>query len=154
MANSQVAGSQLVRGLHIIVDAPEYHYLLEELGSTRDDLVCYYAVRTGRLCIAKWVNKDRGLVKEITSWGRDQPFARWQTNFVRYYLSDRRLADIKRHADAVASEERARRRQLTDDSQESGRYRKHFVKRYVPELKKDLPGWAGVPFSPVGKLEA
>lgn len=114
---------------------PEFlRFLQRNLGAAAKDLCCYRVRRNGRFCIGKWVNRDRGLVYEIMSYGTPAEITHSDVEFVKYWLSDRRLSDNR---DAVRYGVSSMARQDLQEHQNDLDERREF-RQYLAR-KADLP---------------
>lgn len=84
---------QFERGKQTVVETPLLHRLRSDLPKQmRAKLVSYVAHENGRICLGEWVNRDRGWVREIASYGPEGP-SQGVMNQVIYHFSEQRKRD-------------------------------------------------------------
>lgn len=87
---------QFERGKQTVVEPPLLHTLRTSLPKrVRPTLVAYVAHANGRICLGEWINRDRGWVREITSYGPEGP-SQEVIEQVAYHFSECRLHDQHR----------------------------------------------------------
>lgn len=123
-----MSGLQLLRDNQVLVETPELACVKRATGALGERLLCYYVPDNKRFCIAVWLNKQAGRVREICSYSLEQPFTRRQLAFIRYWLSDRRRRDNRAAIQSVKAERLAAARQKDDQRRDREDRRRSWLR--------------------------